>query len=129
MPGQITKARRQLLPSAARTATTATAKFTDPWAKILRLYLNVTVASGTGGLQPQIRGYDPVSGSPVALTTGGVAVTATGTYVYELGLAEGTAANNVKECVLRPLPEVWDVNVIAGDASSYTYSLGAEIIP
>jgi len=126
---QLNKARRQLLASAARTATTATVKFTDRWAKVLRLYLNVTVASGTGGLQPQVRGYDPVSGNAVAISAGGTAIVATGTYVYEIGLAEGTTVGNVKECVLRPLPDVWDVNVVAGDGSSYTYSLGAEIIP
>ena len=126
---QQNKARRQLLASGARTASTATAKFTDRWAKIVRLYLNVTVASGTGGLQPQVRGYDAISGNAVALTTGGAAITATGTFVYEMGLAEGTAAGNVKECVLRPLPEVWDVNVVHGDGSSYTYSISAEVIP
>jgi hypothetical protein len=123
------KARRQLLASAARTASTATIKFTDRDARIVRLYLNVTVATGTGGLQPQIRGYDAISGNAVALTTGGSAIVGTGTYVYEMGLAEGTAAGNVKECVLRPLPTIWDVNVVAGDSSSYTYSLSAEIIP
>lgn len=92
----------------------------------VRLYLNVTVASGTGGLQPQVRAYDPVSGNAVAISTGGTAVTATGTYIYELGLAEATPVGNVKECLSRPLPEYWDVNVVAGDGSSYTYSLAAE---
>ena len=123
------KSRRVLLASAARTVATACPKQDDRIGKIVRLYLDVTAASGTGGLQPQIRGYDKISGNAVALTAGGTAITATGTYCYEMGLAEGTSSGNVKECVLRPLPEVWDVNVVVGDASSYTYSLSAEIIP
>jgi hypothetical protein len=129
MPANNIKTRRVLLASGARTASTASIKQTDVVCKILRLYLSVTAASGTGGLQPQVRAYDIVSGNSVALTTGGTAITATGTYCYEMGLAEGTAANNVKECVLRPVPYQWDVNVVHGDGSSYTYSLSAEVIP
>jgi len=122
------KAKIGLLASAARTASTASIKHENRFATVLRLYLNVTVASGTGGLQPQIRGYDPISGNAVALSTGGTAITATGTFVYEMGLAEATAVGNVKECLSRPLPIIWDVNVVHGDGSSYTYSLAAEVI-
>ena len=123
------KTQRALLPSAARTATTACAQQTDRTQQVVRLYLNVTVASGTGGLQPQIRGYDRISGGAVALTTGGAAVTATGLYVYEMTYTPNAAAGNVKESVGRFLPVLWDVNVVHGDGSSYTYSLSCEVGP
>ena len=121
------KTQRVLLASGARTATAATAKQTDYTLLALRLYLNVTVASGAGGLQPIVRGYDKVSGSPIALSTGGTAIVATGLYVYEFALNAAAAAGNVKEAVSRFLPTVWDVSVTHGDASGYTYSLSADV--
>jgi hypothetical protein len=121
------KAVRVLLEPLARTATNSTPKQTDYTAGAVRLYLTVTAASGTGGLQPQIRGYDRF-GNAVALTTGGTAITATGTFVYEMGISVAAAAGSVKEAVSRMLPLNWDVNVVAGDSSSYTYSLTAETL-
>lgn len=121
------KTQRVLLASGARTTTTASAIQSDYVLLALRLYLNVTVASGAGGLQPIVRGYDKVSGSAVALSTGGTAITATGLYVYEFALNVAAATGNVKEAVSRFLPTVWDVSVAHGDASSYTYSLSADV--
>jgi hypothetical protein len=119
---------RILLTSAARTATTASAAQGDRYAKGVRLYLNVTVASGTGGLQPQIDGYDRVSGTYVALSTGGTAIVATGLYVYEFYPTAPAAAGNVKEAQSKQLPGQWQANVIHGDTSSYTYSLSADVL-
>ncbi len=123
------KTQRVLLISAARTASTASAKAFDASQQYIRLYLNVTAASGTGGLQPQIRGYDKISGAAVAITTGGAAIIATGLYVYELVSSGNVAAGAVKESLSRFLPVAWDVQVVHGDASSYTYSLSAEVAP
>ncbi len=123
------KARRILLASAARTAATASLKQTDDVQQCCRVYLNVTAASGTGGLTPTFRGYDKVSGNAVSLTTGGAAITATGLYVYEMMANAQTAAGNVKETVGRYLPCVWDFNIAVGDASSYTYSVSCEVMP
>lgn len=122
------KTLRLLLASAARTATVASAKQTDAREQYARVYLNVTVASGSGGLTPTFRGYDKL-GNAVALSTGGAAVTATGTYVYEMMQSAATAAGNVKETVGRILPCVWDVQITHGDASGYTYSVSAEVFP
>jgi hypothetical protein len=122
------KTRRPLLGSAARTASTATSRQKDPSGQKLRLYLHVTTASGTGGLQPQVRAYDS-TGAAVAITTGGTPVTAAGVYVYELALSVGAASGNVKESVARVLPYEWDVQVVHGDGTSYTYSLDAEVAP
>ena len=123
------KVQRALLASAARTASTACAQQADSIQQFVRLYLNVTAASGTGGLQPQIRGYDKISGSAVAITTGGAAIQATGLYVYELVSSANAAAGAVKESLARFLPVQWDVNVVHGDGSSYTYSLSCEVAP
>jgi len=119
---------RTLLPSAARTVATACPVQNEVTARALRLYLSVTAASGTGGLQPIIRGYDKVSGNTVSLSTGGTAIVAVGTYCYEMGLGIGAASGNIKECQNRPAPVQWDVNVVAGDGTSYTYSLSVEVL-
>jgi hypothetical protein len=120
---------RSLLESAARTATVTTPVQFDYRARALRLYLNVTVAvAGTGGLQPIINGYDKISGNAIALSTGGTAIVAVGTYVYEMALAVAAAAGNVKEAVSRAAPVQWSVTMAVGDATSYTYSLSAEVL-
>lgn len=123
------KVRRVLLASAARTVATACPQQTDDVLQYVRLYLNITVASGLGGLQPIIRGYDRVSGASVALSTGGTAIVATGLYVYEFMPTAQAKAGNVEETLSRMIPCVWDVNVAVGDSSSYTYSLSAELFP
>ena len=129
------KTTRVLLTMAARTATVASAKFIDRAQQFCRLYVNVTVASGTGGLTVQLRGYDPVSLEPgntpagAFLNGGGTAITATGGYVIELLLTAGSIVGGVHDSVARMLPCTWDVNVGVGDASSYTYSISCEVFP
>jgi hypothetical protein len=123
------KTQRILLASAARTSTTACAKQADKVEQYARVYLDVTAASGTGGLTPQFRGYDRVSGNAVLLSTGGTAITATGTYCYEMMQNAATAAGNVKETVGRLLPCQWDFQITHGDSSSYTYSVSVEVFP
>ena len=123
------KARRILLPSAARTVATACLVQRDEVQQYCRVYLNVTAASGTGGLTGVFRGYDKVSGLPVALSAGGAAVTAAGMYVYEMMPYPSAPAGAVKETVGRMLPVVWDFALAVGDASSYTYSVSCEVMP
>ncbi|MBV9448561.1 MAG: hypothetical protein JO345_21965 [Streptosporangiaceae bacterium] len=122
------KTQRVLLSSATRTSTTACAKQTDPVEQCCRVYLSVTAASGTGGLTPQFRGYDRVSGNAVALSQGGAAITATGTYCYEMMPNARTAFGSVKESVGCYLPYQWDFQVTHGDSSNYTYSLSCEVL-
>ena len=129
------KTTRTLLAMAARTATVASSKMIDRVQQFCRLYINVTAASGTGGLTVQLRGYDPVSLEPgntpvpALLNAGGGAITATGIYVIEFMESSVAASGNVKETVPRMLPCTWDVQVTAGDSSSYTYSVSAEVFP
>jgi hypothetical protein len=123
------KTQRILLASAARTAAVASAKQVDAVEQYARVYVNVTAASGAGGLTCQFRGYDRVSGSAVALSTGGAAITATGLYVFEMMPNAQDAAGSVKETVGRMLPYQWDFQITVGDSSSYTYSVSAEVLP
>ena len=51
-----TKTSRILLPSALRTATAQSQTIIDPYAQVGQFYLNVTAASGTGGLTLKILG-------------------------------------------------------------------------
>ena len=121
------KTARTLLASALRTANTSGPVTTDPVAGHARLYLNVTVASGTGGLNVVVRGYDRITGNAVQITQGGAAVTTTGTYVYELGISPSAAFGSVKAAESRALPFQWDALVTHADSSNYTYSLSVEI--
>jgi hypothetical protein len=129
MPATSLKTRRSLLASAARTATATSAVQHDATQQCIRAYLNVTVASGSGGLKLFFQGVDLVSGTAANLNGGGAAQTAAGIYVYELMPNNSTAAGNVIETAGRALPCVWQVQVTVGDASSYTYSVGIEVFP
>lgn len=129
------KTSRQLLPSAQRTATTGSAIQQDTvGALALRCYLNVTDASGDGGLTVVIAGLDPVSGNPVSLSAGGVPIVAAGTYVYEMtpfvsqDSFGNVIAGNIMESVARAVPYRWTATVVHADDSAYVYSLGVEIL-
>jgi hypothetical protein len=117
-----------LLASGARTATTVSPVQTNHNAKGIIVFLNITLASGTGGLQVDIRGRDPVSNNPADLIPIPTAITAAGLYLYELFPGSSTAgvagANKVQQRTQGVLPRSFDVAVLHGDASSYTYSLG-----
>ena len=120
-----------LLASAARTANTAAAvSAVQTGIGLIRsvlLVLNVTAASGTGGLQVSLQ-----NGSPLFnLTGGGTAVTATGIYTYWYGAgAPITAGSGFRNAQPVPLGG-GDFNafVLVGDATTYTYSLSAYLFP
>lgn len=122
-----------LLPSAARTATV----YSDTQRNLygsrgVQIVLNVTVASGTGGLTLTIEQFDPASGSWFAITAAPTAVTATTSTpkvyaVYPNGTA--TATTNVTALTSTLIPATWRVKVTAGDSSSYTYSVGYSLLP
>lgn len=120
------RAQRGLLPSATRSASTASSQMQDRNSNTARLYLNVTAASGTGGLTLQLRGYDKESGNAAVIFADGSAITATGLYVFELGPAVAAADSHRRAVLNAFLPVVWDVNINHGDGSNYTYSLSAE---
>lgn len=119
-----------LLASAARTtqAQGTSADQTNINFRGILIFLNVTVASGTGGLQIRIQGKDPVSGVYQSLHTIPTAIIATGMTTYQLGSVNlGTSANMGQSATVI-LPRTWRLLMVVGDASSYTYSVGASLV-
>lgn len=126
--------RGTLLASASRTTTTATGIIDMAGRKQLLLYLNVSAASGTGGLFLQLQYLDPVSGqwmngafAPAAgkTTTGGFF------FIVGPGISVGSgAAINAALASDRGtvLGREMRISVLHSDASSYTYSLGYEML-
>jgi len=115
-----------LLPLAARTAAIATPGQSTPGCRGVTVVVNVTAASGTGGLTAQYQVQDPVSGSWKTLWAATAALTAPGLAMYLLypGAASG-AGISYTQVVSVPLSFNWRVNIAVGDASSYTYSVSA----
>lgn len=118
-----------LLPSAARTANTTVPNQTNENARGVLLILNITGGQATGGLQPVIQYVDPISGSTPAPAAPAAAVLAAGKYGYVLYPGIGAAANDVKQAINAVLPRTWNVVIIHGDGSSYTYSLSYCLLP
>ena len=121
------------LASAARTASTNSADQLNYNAKGLIAVLDITAASGTGGLQLVVQGKDPISGNYAQLTVTPTAILAAGTYAYELHPGSSTAAPGAGNGLLQvrtagALPRTYRIRVIHGDASSYTYSVGLQTI-
>lgn len=118
-----------VLASAARTATTTSATQNNAYSQTALIILNVTAASGTGGLSLQLLIVDPVSGSVAPINVAPTSVTAVGTYTFIVGLAASSTglATNVTP-INAPLPFNWQVKVTHGDASSYTYSVGSMVL-
>lgn len=114
-----------LLPSATRTTTTNSADQSNTNGCGVVVYVNISSASGTGGLTVVIQGKDPASGNYVVILTASAALTTTGAYYYEIypGITTGgrTSASTM-------LPTTWRVQVQHGDSSNYTYSVGASVI-
>jgi len=118
-----------LLESAARTTTqTVASPFDNRWHRGLMLILRISVASGTGGLSVKIRAIDPISAQAVELLADGTPIVATGTYGFVLHPDRGAASGGVRVAIAGQLPMEFDVQVVAGDGSSYTYSLSGELL-
>ena len=118
-----------LLASAARTATTASADQVNYSARGVMVCLNVTAASGTGGLQVRLIYDDLISGGGAFVGTPPTAIVATGFYSYIFypgaGLAAIAGNQQVNGVLSAPLPRNWKASIQHGDASSYTYSVEA----
>jgi hypothetical protein len=108
-----------LMSSIARTATVSSGLQFNHNARSLFLFLNVTVASATGGLIVILRGRDPVSGQMADIKTFAT-VNAVGKYVFHIS----------PELSATPLviPRQFDVYISHVDSSSYTYSLGYSLL-
>lgn len=113
-----------LLASGARTATQNGADQTNRYVSGIEVFCNVTAASGTGGLQVQIQGKDPLSGTYYVVSTTNANV-ATGGIRNIIGAnVFNVAATTTSVAVNTYVPYIWRISVVHGDASSYTYSCG-----
>lgn len=118
-----------LLSSAARTATTTTSPQQNLKARGVLLVLNVTIASGAGGLTLRIQYKDPVSGNWGNLNSAPTTITAAAQLLYVLYPGVTATNGNAQQVVSFPLPRDWRVSITHGDGSSYTYSLAAVLLP
>lgn len=118
------------LASAARTASTLSSNFSTRGFRGIIVYLNITAASGTGGLTPRLFGVDPLT---LAVATSAVAstpVTTVGLRVYHFGVGcgaanAGSAAWGSVGVLLGALSAI---QILHADASSYTYSVSYELV-
>lgn len=119
------------LASAARTASTLSSNFSTRGARGIIVYLNITAASGTGGLTPRLFGVDPLTSAVATSAAASTPVTTVGLRVYHFGPGcgganAGTAAWGSVGVLLGALSAI---QILHGDASSYTYSVSFELIP
>jgi hypothetical protein len=116
-----------LLASAARTSSATSGVQTNYNASGIQVVLKVTVASGVGGLVLNILGYT-ISGVTYKINADPTAVTAIGTYVYEIYPGLGAAAGQITQRSNGVLPLKYYVYVNTVDASSYTYQIECSLI-
>lgn len=117
-----------LLASAARTATTVSPIQTNHNARGVIVWLNVTLASGTGGLQVRVQGQCPVSAAVAGMNAAPTAIIATGLVGYAFYPGSVATGAGIVQVSSVPLPRTWQVSVTHADGSSYTYSLGYSLI-
>lgn len=121
------------LASAARTVSTVSSDIVTERARALYVWINCTAASGTGGLTLYVQTQDPVSGNWVLTYVATASITTVRTSVVILGdgvsqgsnisLPTGQGDRGIN------LPKNVRLYMVHGDASSYTYSVGYEIVP
>lgn len=118
-----------LLPSAARTVGVASPTQTNLSCSTVLIFVNVTVASGTGGLDIHLQAMDTISSTwgDIAEFNASVKITTTGLYIISWGPGcVSTGKFNAQGQGI--LPQTWRINVTVSDSSSYTYSISAQVI-
>lgn len=123
-----------LLASAARTAGAQSAVQTNYNARGILVLLDISAASGTGGLTMSVIMPNPASGYGWTLAQTNGALTSVQRYgimLYPSAAAPGaslvTGISNLAYASMI-LPRSWIIGVAVGDASSYTYSVSAFLI-
>lgn len=114
--------RRDLFPSAARTATPTPAEV-DEDTEGVRVVIDVTAIVSTPSVVFNIDGYDPLSDKwvPVISSAAIVAVGTTVLTVYPgAPVTTNVSANSL-------VPQRWRVRPVHGNANSITYTVGSEL--
>lgn len=114
------------LASATRTATANSADIINYNGRGVTIYLNVTAASGTGGLTVNIQAKDPVTGSYFTVYAAAAAVITTGLRAYN-AYPGAAGSGNYTNAVNFQIPRTFRIGVTVGDSTSYTYSIGYAI--
>ena len=117
-----------LLQSEARTTAYQSAILDADREAGVMVFVNVTSASGSGGLTVRVNAHDQVSGAAVPLNTAPTAITSTGTYSYAV-YPFGAISGNVTQATSAYLPGLFSISVAVGNSTSYTYSLGYCLLP
>lgn len=115
-----------LIGSGSRSIQTAGTQQINRCARGVLVSLNVTGASGTGGLTLRIQGASSPSGTGSTmrnLNAAPAAVIAISTTTYVLYPGVGAAAGDVTQQTSGILPRDWRIEVFVGDGTSYTYSV------
>lgn len=117
-----------LLSSTLRTSTTASSDVTNYNHRGAYIFLNVTFASGTGGLQVRVMAKNTSASVYSQINTLPTAITSTGQYVVQVYPSVNSTNSNILQTVSQTLPRTFRVDVVHSDASSYTYSLAIDFI-
>lgn len=113
-----------ILASAARTATTNSADFTNYNSKGAQFIVDVTAIAATPSITVNIQGKDPVSSNYYTLLTS-VAISTVSTTILKVYPGIGAVANSAASDIL---PRTFRVSVTHADADSITYSIGAALV-
>lgn len=115
-----------LAASAARTAAFQSADQVNYRHRGLLLFMNITAASGTGGLKPSLLLKDQLSGVYFLLWQNGTFQTGTGFFTW--AFYPGASGGAISVGSVGFLNSIWAVAVAVGDATSYTYSISADVL-
>lgn len=128
-----TPLRATALASAARTISTSSADIETLGFRGIGIWINCSVASGTGGLTTYVQTQDPVSGiwtlsyvasAPITTVRTTSILLGPGVSIgSNIGLPTGQSDRGIM------LPSKIRLYVVHADATSYTYSVGYELIP
>ncbi len=113
-----------VLASAARTATTNSADFTNYNGRGVQVIIDVTVDGAGASVVFAVEMKDPVSGDYVPILTS-AAVDATGERKLTVYPGATESANLISG---QPMPRTWRVSATHADGDSITYSVGASVI-
>ena len=99
----------------------------NPYWRGCVIYLNISQASGTGGLTIELEFKDPASGNYDAVFVAPAAKNTTGLFSYIIYPSTGLITDNGGSADVM-LPRTWRIAVSPGDSSAYTYSVGCSMI-
>ena len=113
----------------ARTVTTTSGNFVNYTGRGVVITLNVTIASGTGGLQLLIETIGGTSGTFGQINATPPAILATGLYWYAIYPgASGSGGARVQQLTNFVLANTYRVTVQHVNATSYTYSVSSNLV-